>query len=142
MLYLLDTGFCSNPYYSGERGIIPHLTETWETCLVSVFSMGTLFSLGPDCLFFFFKLYFFFLPCQVNCGILVPLLGIESDALTLRAWHPNHWTTREFPKLYFGIILDLQRSCLVIQRAPLYPSPGSLNITILCNQGVLLKTKQ
>ena len=94
------------------RGIILHLAEAWENCLVSVCSIETLFSLAPDPLFFFFLTLFinifFFWPCCTACGILVPRPGIEPQPLAVRVWSPNHCTAGEFPKLYFGIILELQ----------------------------------
>ena len=31
-------------------------------------------------------------------GILVPQLGTEPGPLAVKAWNPNHWTAREFPK--------------------------------------------
>ena len=43
--------------------------------------------------FFFF---FFWLP-HVPCGILVPRPGIEPAPLAMKAWSPNHCTTRKFP---------------------------------------------
>ena len=42
--------------------------------------------------FFFFGLH------RQACGILGPRAGIEPGALAVRAWSPNHWTAREFPK--------------------------------------------
>ena len=38
-------------------------------------------------------------------GILVPQPGIEPRPSAVRAWSPNHWTTREFPGGYliYGI---------------------------------------
>ena len=40
--------------------------------------------------------FFFFWPCCMACGILVPQPGIEHRPLAVRAWNPNHWTAREF----------------------------------------------
>ena len=37
------------------------------------------------------------------CGILVPRPGIEPGPSAVRAWSPNHWTAREFPKDSFII---------------------------------------
>ena len=46
----------------------------------------------------FFKFYFVcFWPCFTTCKILVPQQGIEPMPSTVKAWCPNHWTTREFP---------------------------------------------
>ena len=36
-----------------------------------------------------------------TCGILVPQPGIEPMPLVVRARSPNHWTAREFPRIYF-----------------------------------------
>ena len=47
-----------------------------------------------DFLFLFFWLH------HVACGILVPRLGIEPKPSAVRAWSPNHWTAREFPRLF------------------------------------------
>ena len=44
-----------------------------------------------DLFFFFPKLGY----VAVECGILVPRLGIEPEALVMEAWNLNHWTTRE-----------------------------------------------
>ena len=43
------------------------------------------------------------------CGIVVPQPGIEPRPLSVKAWSPNHWTIREFPrkhifKIYFFIL--------------------------------------
>ena len=40
---------------------------------------------------------FFFRPCQVACGTLVPLPGIEPVPPAVEAQSLNHWTTREVP---------------------------------------------
>ena len=42
-------------------------------------------------------LFFFFWPCHLACGILVPWPGIEPAPLALKVWGPNHWNTREIP---------------------------------------------
>ena len=44
---------------------------------------------------------FFFWPCCAACRILVPRPGIEPAPLAVKAWNPNYWTAREFPKIYF-----------------------------------------
>ena len=50
-------------------------------------------------LFFFF---FLFLPHHVACRILVPRLrGLNPGPPAVRVWSPNHWPTREFPKILF-----------------------------------------
>ena len=43
----------------------------------------------------------FFGPCCVICGILLPQSGIECRPSALKAWSPNHWTTKKFPKKCF-----------------------------------------
>ena len=45
---------------------------------------------------------FFFGPRRMACGILVPQPGIEPGPSAVKAWSPNHWTTREFPILDIG----------------------------------------
>ena len=52
---------------------------------------------------------FFFCLHHTACGILVPQQGIEPRPSALKAWSPNHWTTREFPQ---------NCCCLVIQSCP------------------------
>ena len=32
-------------------------------------------------------------------GSLVPLPGIEPGPSAVKAWSPNHWTAREFPRI-------------------------------------------
>ena len=56
--------------------------------------------LGEEVLFIYIYIYFFFffLATLVACGILLPQPGIESGPSAVKAWSPNHWTTREFPK--------------------------------------------
>ena len=44
------------------------------------------------------SLFFFFLPSQAAYRILVPWPGIKFKPSTVRAWSPNHWTTRVFPR--------------------------------------------
>ena len=41
---------------------------------------------------------FFSRSCRTACRILVPWPGIEPWPSVMRAWSPNHWTTREFPR--------------------------------------------
>ena len=47
--------------------------------------------------------FFFFWPCRMACGILVPQLGIKPMPSAVKVQSPNHWTGREFPK---GTILQ------------------------------------
>ena len=45
----------------------------------------------------YIKYVFFFLwPCLAAYGILVLWTGIKPGPLAVRAWNPNHWSTREF----------------------------------------------
>ena len=46
----------------------------------------------------FFVFCFFFWPCLVACGILVPWSGMEPMVLAFGARNLNHWTTGEIPK--------------------------------------------
>ena len=41
--------------------------------------------------------FFFLLPHPATCRILVPLSGIESGSLAVKAQNPNYWTARDFP---------------------------------------------
>ena len=43
-------------------------------------------------------LFFVFFGCGA-CGILVPQPGIKPGPSAVKAQSPNHWTTREFPKI-------------------------------------------
>ena len=42
-----------------------------------------------------------FSPLCMACGILVPRPGIKFEPEAVKAWSPNHWTTREFPLFFF-----------------------------------------
>ena len=46
---------------------------------------------------------FFFWPGRTACGILALLPGIKLKGSAVRAQSPNHWTTREFPKIYIPL---------------------------------------
>ena len=46
----------------------------------------------------------FFWPCCKACGILVPQPENNSEPLAVRVLSPNHWATREFPKLFFAVM--------------------------------------
>ena len=52
---------------------------------------------GKETVFFFF----FFWPCGMACGILVPQPGNEPGPAAMEAQSPNHWTTREVLRVYF-----------------------------------------
>ena len=43
-------------------------------------------------------LFFFFWPVY---GLLVPQAGIEPAPSAVKTLSPNHWTTKEFPRLLF-----------------------------------------
>ena len=43
-----------------------------------------------------YLLFIFWLCCRA-CRILVPQPGIEPGPSAMKAWSPNHWTSREFP---------------------------------------------
>ena len=53
---------------------------------------------GRSFIYIYIYIYIFFLATLVACGILLPQPGIESGPSAVKAWSPNHWTTREFPK--------------------------------------------
>ena len=48
------------------------------------------------------------------CGVLVPPPRIEPVSSTVKAWNPNHWTTREF----LGTLRFEPDTCLCHGRAP------------------------
>ena len=52
----------------------------------------------------FLTILFFFLPCYVERGILVPLPGIKPSPPALEVQSPSHWTTRKSLVLYFDVI--------------------------------------
>lgn len=43
--------------------------------------------------------FFFFWPCRMACGLLVPQPEIEPWPLAVRAPRPIHWSARESPKM-------------------------------------------
>ena len=53
----------------------------------------------------FFSLFFFFWPCTVACGILVPQPGIELSSPAVEAQSLNHWCAQEVP-IFFSFFLD------------------------------------
>ena len=56
---------------------------------------------------FIFKLFLFFLLITPHgaCGILVPQPGIESRLPAVNVLSQNHWTSREFSRLYFKVLI-------------------------------------
>ena len=59
-----------------------------------------------DLLYFIlnYLILFYFLPCYVECEILVPLPGIKPSPPVLEVRSPNHWTTRKSLVLCFNVI--------------------------------------
>ena len=57
------------------------------------------------CILFLSFLFFFFWPCTVACGILVPQPGIEPSSPAVEAQSLNHWCAREVP-ISFSFFLD------------------------------------
>ena len=84
--------------WGGAKGPWPCLmTELLWFCPVwLLFLCFCIYSLLWLNLFFYFS--FIFWSCHVACRILVSLPGIEPGPSAVKAWSPNHWTTREFPK--------------------------------------------
>ena len=57
-------------------------------------------------LFFSFIFFFFFLITPHGaCGILLPQPGIESKLPAVTVLSPNHWTSREFSRLHFKVLI-------------------------------------
>ena len=42
------------------------------------------------------KYVIYFWPYCLACEILVPQPGIKPQPFAVKAWSPNHWTTKEF----------------------------------------------
>ena len=77
--------------------------------------------------------FFFFFCCSLWClvGILVPWPGIEPATSAVRAWSPNHWTSREFPSLS---ILKQRKNALHLTSPPLLlPSQLSSGKGTVCS---------
>ena len=79
----------------------------------------------------------------MTCRIFVPQPGIESGPTTVKAWSPNHWTAKEFPrcnnlkgnKLEYSQNMGLVQTVQIeneskVLRSPL--SPGDLVSFIIC----------
>ena len=47
-------------------------------------------------------IFIFWLHCAA-CGILALQPGIKPLPMAVKVWHPNHWTTREFPTTFKGL---------------------------------------
>ena len=95
-------------------------------------------------LFFFFKL------CHVAHGILVPRAGIEPGSSAVRVLSPNHWTAREFLKIFLkNIICALQIDVHKEKFSLTYPSStvplsetAGLHLTVhLFQEDAILLTK-
>ena len=52
----------------------------------------------------YFSVDFFFQPCYVACGILVPRPGIQPMPLAVEAWGLDHWIAREVPSVHFFLM--------------------------------------
>ena len=72
------------------------------------------------CIFNYY--YYFFGPHHTACGILAPRPGIEPAPPAVEAWSPNHWTTREFPRLLSKVNFF----------SHFYFSPGEFLLYVLC----------
>ena len=66
------------------------------------FSLNPKFQ-GATNLDFLLKEIFIWPRLLARRGILVPQPGTEPKSFTVRAWNPNYWTTREFPRLHFDV---------------------------------------
>ena len=68
-------------------------------------------------LFAFFEIYFYFILCFGLYLTACRDLGFPTRdwtwAMAVRAWNPNHWTSREVPLLFAFLILSCM-SCLYI----------------------------
>ena len=51
-------------------------------------------------------LFFFFGPCLVVYGILVPRPGMEPGSPAAKAQSPNHWTAMEFLAYHYVMAVD------------------------------------
>ena len=85
---------------SNSRALFGVIWGLWGNCIkVQLFSLPNLawsvFTYGESTLSLSL---FFFWPCRVACGILVPWPGFESGPPAVKALHPNPWTAREFPE--------------------------------------------
>ena len=58
---------------------------------------------GSPVFFFKLKKKFFFWLCCAACGILVLRPGNKPGPLAVKVPSPNHWTTREFPALFYYV---------------------------------------
>ena len=56
---------------------------------------------------FFLTFYLHIWPCHVACGILVLQPGIEPKPLAVEAQSLNHWTSKDFPRSYFLLVVLL-----------------------------------
>ena len=50
--------------------------------------------------------FIYFWPHLLTCGILLTLPGIKPKSPALEAWSPNHWTTREIPRVFITMVLQ------------------------------------
>ena len=99
----------------------------------------------------FLNVVIIFWPCHAIRGILVPRPGTELRPSAVKAQSSNHWTTREFPSLYFENFTDSERLMLNHVNTPGFLAPRGEEFNpgpetrldrseLLCNK-VLLKYK-
>ena len=93
--------------------------------------------------------FFFFWPCHVTFGILVPQPGIEPVPPAVEAQSLNHWTAREVPRTELLNHSEQDRNCIRIslrlfQTVPMTPpTPRSKSYHYLLpwKGGVLLELR-
>ena len=51
-----------------------------------------------------FPIFTLSIPTHFSCRILIPFPGTEPVPLAVKALSPSHWTTREFPTLYWSTL--------------------------------------
>ena len=68
------------------------------------------------------------------CGILVPRPGTEPGPSSVKAWSPNQWTAREFPRMVLicsKTSVVWRRERLVLPHAQFKRSPGPVPIELV-----------
>ena len=61
---------------------------------------------------------FYFFPCYMACGILVPLPGMEPVSPALEAWSLIHWTAREVLREILGLHILVLSGVPVCDESP------------------------
>lgn len=85
--------------------------------------------------------YIIFWLCHEPYGILVPQAGIKLQPLTVRAWSPHHWTTREFPEKFKHKKFFLSSGLPSSPTVPCVPTLGiDQNSPIKRNTGSTIKS--